>query len=1679
MLKKFRFGFFLLCAGVFAESSWLKAQGDGNLVMFGDFQRPERIKAVSEDWTPRLRMCGQFFFYNNEQWKLEIIPDPFAEAKSNMVVKITGIAANARNACELYTHNVPLVPDKPYALSVRYLTAGSGKGAVRIKWKDESEREIKEKNKLWQEAFELAPSPGKWTTFEAQINSPKEKAEWADIVLCAQMEPGASIFFDDLKFIPLFSPAQLSTRELNQDLGTSYREGNDYRWKICLNGLWKLTPADLPGCKKREVTGRFNQKELLPEIPADFLYYCKVPGRYDGKEFYLRDQHLAKLPMIVNRTTSAPEFARVWYQRELIIPAEWKNKNLHLFFEGVATCAYIFLNKKYAGIIHEENNPHKITVSHLVKYGESNRLDVLIAGSSDITAKDCWICDRGIRDNVWLEVTPATLQIDTFQIISQLDQEQLKVIARLVNNGPGTNEVVVQTKILQYPDEKTVKAFSDHLKMAPGTNRLELTHPARELKKWSFEEPNLYYYQMELIDENRKTIDVKMERFGYRSFEIKDGDLYLNGLKTHLRWYSLNNIGTAAADSLVLSSSADFIRDRLMDLRDLGFNGIRCHPNTRLSDRFFDVCDEVGMTASCSLPGLVTGTQNQMYTSRGIFYSQMFNSDMRQWYENLVGPIIEEYYNHPSILFWTVNSCLLWSEYYSQAITGVGNYQDFADGITRDKIKAALIQKNIFLKHDPVRPAVLSALGGRMDEFISTVFYPKLTRPAQETEEWPSEWAKHKAKPLINEEYTSLPVLAISFCDYTNHFQDSGPHGKWTTLYAEYAAQIYGDRGYHMKKLPITNDFRPDTHNSFVLSYYEVEQGKEPFWSPWFNPLKKDEIAWYPKTINEAFMNMLCLYVEKIHKAWRTYDVSGLCLFDHIALTTPTSISASLAFRSGYKREFFKDYADLTTPGPKPDYVHWPVAGEKTPYYHALKKVWGPVLVYLGGRRDNFVAKDHHFFSGEKISKQIIALNDRLTDVGIKVDWWITEKETGRNVFHGKEDMLLHPGDIVKREITFKAPDVETKKSYYIHLSAYKDGKEINSDCFAFRVFPKENPNLPEDAMVIVYDETGLTTEMLSKTGLEFTDLDQTKSLAGCRLLIIGRESLTDKLYERLNELEAGKYFRNGELNILAFEQKPLGDNGLIDKYLGNERSERTVFIRDQLHPVVKGLDNEDFAYWRGVSDLTPAYPSLEEANNLGGYRSTRGMTGLQFKWGNRNVVTSFPLRKFEIGRFKSILDCGFDQLRSPLLEFRQGRGKLILCQLDVANRYNVDPAATRVVNNLLNYALTPSEAAVKTAYLGGEKDKSLLAGLYIKMDQKGISNLDDVGLLIVGQGCEKELRDNKGKIAQFARNGGTVFCLQQPAGMDLSWLPFAVTITERELFRVFIDNEACNNRLLSGLGNSEFYFRDNHKLPVVSSLPAGSFSTVPGIVCEVPYGKGSYVFCQVTPADFANTRTEEKIKRTLVTLLNNCGADTAYSFRFTDPGFARLDLAGKWLFRTDPKETGESNGWHKLAYGDAGWQEINVPDNWENQGITDDNPNYKHEPGLCGPGNPGYKPYDGCGWYRLHLKIPSSQKGARMQLTIGRIDDTDRTYFNGKLIGKTEKNVRDHYKISRNYGIPEELVKFDQDNIVAVRVFDRHGVGGILDGPVEIKVYGNNSEMLYPFVKEFNDFDPAHWLGW
>jgi hypothetical protein len=310
--------------------------------------------------------------------------------------------------------------------------------------------------------------------------------------------------------------------------------------------------------------------------------------------------------------------------------------------------------------------------------------------------------------------------------------------------------------------------------------------------------------------------------------------------------------------------------------------------------------------------------------------------------------------------------------------------------------------------------------------------------------------------------------------------------------------------------------------------------------------------------------------------------------------------------------------------------------GEPTPVVRALARCNMPLLAYIAGKPAAFTSKDHVFVPGETISKQLVVINDGRETVTAKCNWRLG------TAAHATE-VTVPPGTQQRIPIQFRAPSAgrhELKATV-----AFGNG-HTQEDVFVFDVLPPV-PG-PRASGILVIPKGALTVDGAAP--------DLTRVRDGLKVVVF--EQAADVLEKRLG-------FRVAEYGL------------------------RQVFPRISGHPVLNGLDEHHLRDWRGESTLLPPrlrYRPGPQFNNVPTVEWAGIPVTRVWRAGNRGTVASILIEKPACGDFLPLIDGGYGLQYSPLMEYREGKGLTVFCQMDVTGRTESDPAAARLVRNLYEY---------------------------------------------------------------------------------------------------------------------------------------------------------------------------------------------------------------------------------------------------------------------------------------------------------------------------------------------------------------------------------------------------------
>ncbi len=1220
---------------------------------------------------------------------------------------------------------------------------------------------------------------------------------------------------------------------------TTDQENTTIRRSLCLNNYWQFIPQ--PESLLKNVIARSGELPSRPSAPPAWngRWFGKVPGRWDaGGNYLLFD--FSKNPVETIGGASRSDYTQGWYRRSVFIPEAWKGKRIFLEFDSVSERATVVLNGKESAPFTKTG---KIDITDRVIFGGMNDLSVFVEISSlpvkpgDARFKEFttpgmgtrwwygWRPGPGITGDVWLHAIPAGIRFEKVFIQPHVSGNRLDVSAELKNTLDSEMSVKVSAEV--FDGSARVFAIAPETLVLPaGKSRMAIISGIwKNPVCWSPENPKLYALKFRVTDRNGKLLDEDAIRFGFREFTVENGNFLLNGKKIRLKFDSSQYNYDRLSD--------EEIRRACAELKKMNFNGFIIES---VDKRIYRIADETGMMIAMRhvFPPLVRegtylpGVPNKGYPA-GIYFSRKL-AGAKAELEATVRGIVEDFRNHPSLVIWAINPLLCYNSEWIHP-----NRLD-ADRAVNDIIHASFKEEAFIRSLDPSRP-VLHSMGSNTGGIIAANPYPTFSNPPDEWADWPSKWASRKKKPLLLEE------VAVPFCfDFANWYKASARRDtSWEEkhqLFFETGARYFGDTVYASCRNDMSDTLWHQRADRMLSSSHGIRYAS-------LNP------------VAEAVEK---LWIERCLRAWRIYGVDGIWPFYGLNAYFSDATSTLRPMPEGR----------VTAPGKKPDLARPANFDYPAPIAAVLRETFDPFLAYLGGRPDHFTSREHNYYEGDAVVKTMLFSNDSLEPCKIEAEWKAVCSASGKVLASGKWSGILSAGESGKVPFEWTAPSVKNKTECRIEFRASANGK-IRRDSFDVTVFPKHSGR--NFAEVVLYDENGAASAMLRKAGVPFTKEFSGKNLDRCGILYVGRDSLTRKFMELSRKENVSRRLENG-LKMVVFSQ---GTETELGEKL-EERRTRAVFVKDSLHPVLKGLSGRDLEYWRGESKAVEPYPDSPS--------SVRNMRFM--RWGTEGSVATFVLDKPFSGNFRVILDSDFDLSRAALLELFPGKGKLIFCQLDLEDRYGSDPAATLLADNLFAYSGEfPPHFDRRLVYSGPAKGADFLRSL----------------------GFEPETLPRKQALKQASSGAAAVI------------FDDSVPVTEAiRLAKLPAFPEAVR-----GIGRSDLYFNPAVRIPEAP-------------LAVEKNGIGTVVRLFASPDAIREEYSRAKFKRVVSTLLTNLGIRSAKTPVLNSETSRNVILPETVPFRIDPENKGLSAGWFKKDFNDSSWRKLKLGFPWESQGIRDNN---------------------------------------------------------------------------------------------------------------------------------------------
>ncbi|MBU3876131.1 glycoside hydrolase family 2 [Faecalicatena sp. AGMB00832] len=387
------------------------------------------------------------------------------------------------------------------------------------------------------------------------------------------------------------------------------REGH-----LMLDGKWGFAfdDADI-GERSQWYTKQSSDQEIL------------VPFTYETSESGIADTEYHSI---------------VWYWKKIELSG-WYRPDTHLIlhFEGCDYQTKVWVNGRLIG---EHSGGYSRFSFDLGEHSETEVLNICVRVSDSLSEEQmrgkqrwlkdsygCWyVQTTGIWKSVWAEMVPESY-ISNLKMTPDIAGHKLELelsVSGIQNRIEAECTVSYQGKRIN-----SIRSMVREGKLEIGIDVYDKTVNEWGIALWAPQHPSLYDLDIKLYV-NGELMDHVSSYFGMREIRIKGNNILLNGEPLYQRlildqgYWKESGLTPKGDEALLLDI------ERVISL---GYNGVRKHQKTE-NERFLYWCDVKGLLVWEEAPSFYK------------YSSEAVAGFCTQWLE-----IVEQNYNHPSIIVWT------------------------------------------------------------------------------------------------------------------------------------------------------------------------------------------------------------------------------------------------------------------------------------------------------------------------------------------------------------------------------------------------------------------------------------------------------------------------------------------------------------------------------------------------------------------------------------------------------------------------------------------------------------------------------------------------------------------------------------------------------------------------------------------------------------------------------------------------------------------------------------------------------------------------------------------------------------------------------------------------------------------------------------------------------------------
>ncbi|MCF8387316.1 MAG: DUF4981 domain-containing protein [Bacteroidales bacterium] len=417
-------------------------------------------------------------------------------------------------------------------------------------------------------------------------------------------------------------------------------------WYKSLNGNWKFNWVDSPERRPHDFYTPGFDASSWTEIPVPANWELEgygIPIYVNQSYEFTDDPHPPEIPDGPNPVGS--------YRTSFMIPDNWKDREVFIHFGAVKSAFYLWINGKFVGYSQGSKLPAEFNITDYLRR-DDNILALEVYRWSDgsfLECQDFWRIS-GIERDVFLYSLPKVHITDFWSIGNLVNNYtdglfKLEVILRNMHHKEDTNDYTIAIGLYDPQGEKVFRTNEKVKLDAFSYDTLIIEKFMQNPEKWNAETPKLYTLLLMLKDETGQVLEVISSKLGFRTCEIKNGQLLVNGMPVLIKGVNRHEHDEIHGHVISRESMEEDIRI----MKQNNINAVRTshYPN---DPYWYELCDQYGL--------YVIDEAN--IESHGLGYhpdrTLGNNADWQEAHLDRVIRMMERDKNHPSVIIWSMGN---------------------------------------------------------------------------------------------------------------------------------------------------------------------------------------------------------------------------------------------------------------------------------------------------------------------------------------------------------------------------------------------------------------------------------------------------------------------------------------------------------------------------------------------------------------------------------------------------------------------------------------------------------------------------------------------------------------------------------------------------------------------------------------------------------------------------------------------------------------------------------------------------------------------------------------------------------------------------------------------------------------------------------------------------------------